>query len=620
MRIKRNLKFHILAIISILFTLFIFVEEIMPYSWSKAQNVWISNITNKVLQFFRGNIYYTIDHIELIDDFKPLGDLAGENTIGVNEICVLKYKYRDPNKEYEKDIHYEILNKDYTKIQYEFRDDFLYFYIQSEIKGDNTLSIYNNKDQLLDEYSYKAIDDIKELNYDIILNKNEVKRNAYITFDYSFYNYYYDTYMNYGFFKMNNYFDTYTRHDVLSIGSSNLLLKEYYIKLLYLEHFSFKTSSPYIEVLPYQQYIIIDSKCEPGLHYIENEKGNRYYFTVLDSIYNKVLDNPNITISKSDTSPYLSTNHKSLEHDIIDFENMTAEGFRVVSTNPKNYYFFPQYYYASDGNLKRASTGFFIYMKEVTDNDTFYIETIASHSGEKIKSNVVNLKGYERGNTPKIDSETYKKFKTYPLEVFLNQELLDNTISLEMKKGDVLVLDVRINHEPLDFNKRLYATITNSNIIKVTIDQDESKLYIECLDYGESTISFNDLYKNNYKIKCYTKDGYVIANVGGLSLSQFVQKNLGHIACYILLGFLISLTIYAYFGFKDLNIKYYFIGMLITMAYGIITETLQHFIPGRDMSTLDFLRNTLSVLLGFAIVYIVYLFRYYLKPKAIKLF
>jgi VanZ family protein len=189
-----------------------------------------------------------------------------------------------------------------------------------------------------------------------------------------------------------------------------------------------------------------------------------------------------------------------------------------------------------------------------------------------------------------------------------------------MKKGDVLVLDVRINHEPLDFNKRLYATITNSNIIKVTIDQDESKLYIECLDYGESTISFNNLYKNNYKIKCYTKDGYVIANVGGLSLSQFVQKNLGHIACYVILGFLISLTIYAYFGFKDLNIKYYFIGMLITMTYGIITETLQHFIPERDMSTLDFLRNTLSVFLGFAIVYIVYLFRYYLKPKEIKLF
>ena len=66
--------------------------------------------------------------------------------------------------------------------------------------------------------------------------------------------------------------------------------------------------------------------------------------------------------------------------------------------------------------------------------------------------------------------------------------------------------------------------------------------------------------------------------------------------------------------------KYYFIGMLITMAYGMLAESLQYFIPGRIMSTLDFLRNTISVLLGFAIVYIIYWFRYYLKPKEAKLF
>lgn len=620
MKAKRNLKFYILACLSILFTLFIFIEETMPSSWSKAQNDWVSNITNKVLQFFRGNIYYTIDHIELIDEFKPLGDLAGENTIGVNEICVLKYKYREQNKEYEKDIHYEILNKDYTQIQYEFRDDFLYFYIQSEIKGDNTLSIYNKKNQLLDEYSYKAIDDIKEINYDIILNMDEVQRNSYITFDYSFYNHYYDTYMNYGFFKMNNHYDTYTRKDVLSIGSSNLLFMEYYIKLLYLDNFKFKTSSPYIEVLPYQQYIVIDSKCEPGPHYIENEKGNRYYFTVLDSIYNEALDNPNITISKSSTSSYLSTNHKYLEEDIIKFENMTPEGFRVVCTNPKNYYFFPEYYYGSDGNIKRATKSFFIYMKEVTSLDTFYIETIASHDGIKIQSNVVELKGYEMGNVPEVDNEIKKLFKTYPFEIFKDGTLLEDTISLEMKKGEIQVFDVRINHEAVGIERPLYAFSSRTNIIKATIDQEESKLYIECLDYGEATVSFNDSYKNNYGIKCYTKDGYVIKDVGGLSLNEFVQKNLGHIACYILLGFLISLTIYAYFGFKDLNMKYYFIGMLITMTYGMIAEFLQYFIPGRIMSTLDFLRNTISVFLGFAIVYIIYLFRYYLKPKEAKLF
>ena len=49
MAAKRNLKFYILAIISIFFTLFIFIEETMPSSWSKAQNDWMSNITNKVL-------------------------------------------------------------------------------------------------------------------------------------------------------------------------------------------------------------------------------------------------------------------------------------------------------------------------------------------------------------------------------------------------------------------------------------------------------------------------------------------------------------------------------------------------------------------------------------------
>ena len=606
---KKNIKYYILLVLSILFTIFIFVEEVMPYSWSKAQNDFISNITNKTIQFFKGNIYYDITRLDFDSKYNIFGSNVSDNTIGENEILVLKYKYRFNNKDYEKRINCVLDNKKYTDVSYEFKGDYVYFYIQSELLGDNKLSIYNGNGSLLADYSFNVVNQINNLNYDIILDQNEVMKNSYITFDYSFYKYYYDDLINLGFYKVNNHHDYYMRSDVLTIGSSNLYFKEYYIKLLYLESFNFKTSSEYIHVDPYQQIIIIDKNCNEGLHYIENEKGVRYKFNVLDMVYTLDVTNPIIELKTSENTHYLSLNHDNLEQNRVSFENINYPKFIVKSTNMDSYYFFPYFYLDDNGNKLRSKMSFYTYMKEITEGDTYYVETVSEYNGIHIKSNTLELHGYTKEDVPKHPNTRLEEYKTYPVEIYNKDVLLKEDESIEIKKGETLIFDILINHEGISYDVPLYAYSSNSNIIKVTIDEDESKLYIECLDYGSSKITFIKYYQNEYKLTFYTKDAYMIERIGDLSLDQFVQKNLGHIACYIILGLLIGLTIYAYFGFKSINLKIYGIFMIATILYGLICESLQELIPNRYTSPLDFLRNSISIAIGYFIIYLIYFFK-----------
>lgn len=55
------------------------------------------------------------------------------------------------------------------------------------------------------------------------------------------------------------------------------------------------------------------------------------------------------------------------------------------------------------------------------------------------------------------------------------------------------------------------------------------------------------------------------------------------------------------FGFISTKIRSYFVGIPIFIAYGLLMEFFQGFVPGRDPSFYDALANSLGVFSGFFI-------------------
>jgi VanZ family protein len=55
------------------------------------------------------------------------------------------------------------------------------------------------------------------------------------------------------------------------------------------------------------------------------------------------------------------------------------------------------------------------------------------------------------------------------------------------------------------------------------------------------------------------------------------------------------------FGFISTKIRSYFVGIPILIAYGILIEFFQGFVPGRDTSFYDALANSVGVFSGFFI-------------------
>ena len=55
------------------------------------------------------------------------------------------------------------------------------------------------------------------------------------------------------------------------------------------------------------------------------------------------------------------------------------------------------------------------------------------------------------------------------------------------------------------------------------------------------------------------------------------------------------------FGFISSKIRSYFIGIPFLIAYGLLIEFFQGFVPGRDPSFYDTLANSVGVFLGFFI-------------------
>ena len=77
----------------------------------------------------------------------------------------------------------------------------------------------------------------------------------------------------------------------------------------------------------------------------------------------------------------------------------------------------------------------------------------------------------------------------------------------------------------------------------------------------------------------------------GLELGK--SDKLNHFLAYAIL----SLN----FGFISTKIRSYFIGIPFLIAYGLIIEFFQGFVPGRDTSFYDTLANSVGVFLGFFI-------------------
>ena len=61
--------------------------------------------------------------------------------------------------------------------------------------------------------------------------------------------------------------------------------------------------------------------------------------------------------------------------------------------------------------------------------------------------------------------------------------------------------------------------------------------------------------------------------------------------------------IFAVLGYRALSNKRYYLSLCLgIVAYGVLMEFGQSHIPGREMSALDMLANTLGVILGAAVV------------------
>jgi VanZ family protein len=80
----------------------------------------------------------------------------------------------------------------------------------------------------------------------------------------------------------------------------------------------------------------------------------------------------------------------------------------------------------------------------------------------------------------------------------------------------------------------------------------------------------------------------------GLELGK--SDKLNHFLAYAIL----SLN----FGFISTKIRPYFIGIPFLIAYGLLIEFFQGFVPGRDPSFYDALANSAGVFLGFFIFYL----------------
>ena len=78
----------------------------------------------------------------------------------------------------------------------------------------------------------------------------------------------------------------------------------------------------------------------------------------------------------------------------------------------------------------------------------------------------------------------------------------------------------------------------------------------------------------------------------GLELGK--SEKLNHFLAYVIL----SLN----FGFISTKIRSYFIGIPFLIAYGLLIEFFQSFVPGRDPSFYDALANSVGVFSGFFVI------------------
>lgn len=87
-----------------------------------------------------------------------------------------------------------------------------------------------------------------------------------------------------------------------------------------------------------------------------------------------------------------------------------------------------------------------------------------------------------------------------------------------------------------------------------------------------------------------------------------ISDKLEHLGAYLILSFILTLTIYLREK-NDLINKYYLIsGMLISIIYGVFDEIHQYFIPGRYCEFYDFIANVLGSIIGSLLVF--YMLKY----------
>ena len=92
---------------------------------------------------------------------------------------------------------------------------------------------------------------------------------------------------------------------------------------------------------------------------------------------------------------------------------------------------------------------------------------------------------------------------------------------------------------------------------------------------------------------------FIQSSIGQLELPDFGIDWFDKILHFVIFGILGILTArgFIHSSSQFLKKKYYVLGILITVLYGVTDEIHQYFVPGRDASLLDLLADILGIIL-----------------------
>ena len=599
--IGKRTKFGIfILVITILFSAFLFFEEVIPDSLMRKQNRFVSNTLSDTINWLKGNSFYKIKELNLVEKGDTLS--GGEDIIlGKHENIRLKYTY-PIKKNSSPDLRISIdISKNIIDYSYQFKDDNLYLYISGLKVGSTTLTIENSDGKVLDTQNITVVKEIDNIPYDLELNATSVKKNDCLNFDYNFLSANQNI-LESNAYKVTDYYrDYYNYRDAYMIDGSNFYITNYMIFLLTHNSLSFTTDSEHIQINPTMGTIYVDKDCPSGIHTFVDNLGRSYSFEVLDQIYEYETAETKLNVDIiTTTGRYLIENTINGNEFHVTTDNLPQGLTYSISFENECFYAIPSYYGDGNGGFYR-NTGFYVLTDDYSNNGMARVFTLNyDKNGNRLYSDDCEVIIYTSNNKP--INPHHQEMKTWSINAYYENELISENQDYDIEVGKEYIFYILIDGKELNqLDPALTMKVSDPSIISAVVDVEASTITIKCLKLGSSTVTFGDYYKNPHSFSFKTDGSYFIEEMGGLTIQAFVQ-NIGHFLCYVMFGLLLALTLFTAKGRNYFTLKTLFIGLGISITYGPLAESLQGFIPGRYLDIIDILLNLGGSLLGLGLM------------------